>query len=81
MLLRLRLAVTGALLLWFFLFVFGVVGRLFSSPAKPKAIVEAPAVASTPAVANKVADARQQKRTAPKKLAAVAAPETAHWEP
>jgi|KBSMisStandDraft_5_1062788.scaffolds.fasta_scaffold1412194_2 hypothetical protein len=75
MLLRLRLLVTGALLLWFFLLVFGAVGRLLSSPTKAKPIAEAPAVES------KAANLPHQKKTAAKNIAEVAAPATARWEP
>jgi hypothetical protein len=75
MLLRLRLLVTGALLLWFFLLVFGFVARLVSSPTKAKPIVEAPAVES------KAANLPHQNKTSAKNIAAVAAPETARWEP
>lgn len=76
MLLRLRLLVTGALLLWFFLLAFGFVARLVSSPTKArKEIAEAPAVES------RVANPRHQKKTSAKNIAEVAASETARWEP
>ena len=75
MLLRLRLLVTGALLLWFFLFFFGAVGRLLSSPTKPKAIVEARAVDS------RAPNRRQQAKRSLKKIADVTASETVRWEP
>ena len=75
MLLRLRLLVTGALLLWFFLVVFGFVARLVSPPTKAKPIAAAPVVES------KVANLPHQKKTSAKNIAEVAAPATARWEP
>lgn len=76
MLLRLRLLVTGALLLWFFLLAFGFAARLLSSP--PKAAKE---IAEAPAVESKAANLPHQKKTPGKNIAEVAAPATARWEP